>query len=569
MNFFMKKIFYLIITSIALQSMHAQSMEQLLNFANKNKYIFAAALAIASTSYYALTKKYTKNLHWDWKNIDPTIIDGRPVYQFFKEHQQKIARLEEPQSIAKQNEWLWGAGTSAHQVESGNTNTQWNLLEADQDERGNWVAPLINGKPALLDKKIVEPVGIGCDTQNHEDEDIQNMKDFGLNTYRFSIAWEKIYPEEHRIDHKELARYKNFCQKLVKNGIKPIVTLYHYAEPQWFYNKGGFEKEENLSYFVNFCQVVYKELHPYVHLWLTFNSPEGIALQGWMTGSKPPAKRDKKLAVQVLYNILEAHVRVYQRLKASRDGKKSRIGILKNVFQLDPWNTFNPADQLFCKIGNKLQNDLVYDFLTKGTFSIYLPVWFAKTNEYIKNGGKCLDFIGLNYYCHNYIKNGKTVAEPNPELETPTNNERYPIYGEGLYRAIEELSQKIAKPLGIPIYITENGVATDNDKQGNELRTLHNQRYLYAMARAIQDGHDVRGYVHWSLMDNYEWGVYRKFYGLYHVDRSTPELKRTLKEGAKYYQSVVKGEPYAIQDQPDKEFVWPLGASALEMVESL
>lgn len=101
--------------------------------------------------------------------------------------------------------------------------------------------------------------------------------------------------------------------------------------------------------------------------------------------------------------------------------------------------------------------------------------------------------------------------------------------------------------MNVPIYVTENGVPTDNDENGNALRTLHNQRYLYALARAIQDGHDVRGYMHWSLMDNYEWGVYKKYYGLYHVDRSTPELKRTLKDGAKYYQSVALGSQVEIK----------------------
>ncbi len=364
------------------------------------------------------------------------------------------------------------------------------------------------------------------------------MKSFGLNAYRFSIDWGKIFPSATQINDKELDRYENFCKKLIANGIKPVITLYHYSEPQWFYHLGGFEKKENIEHFVRFSQIIFERLHKYVHLWLTFNAPEGIALQGWLTGSKPPVKKDMALAVHVLHNILEAHVQVYQRLKQLPGGDQSRIGILKNIMQLDKWNIANPLDHLACYMGNKLQNEPIYNFFTTGDFDVYIPfkVNYHATNEYIKNGGKTHDFVGLNYYCHNYMNNFKTIREPNENIEIHTNNSKYTIYGEGLYRAINELSDRMAKPLNIPIYVTENGIGTDND----EHRTLQSQRYLYALARAIQDGHDVRGYIHWSLIDNYEWGQYSKHYGLYAVDRSTPALTRTLKEGAKYYQKLAQ-----------------------------
>lgn len=561
----------LLLAGMALQPAQTYSMQKFAKIA-------AVTATVGTAGYYLANYFHEKKIHWDWKNINPTQIK---VNQFdrgldFSDWQRKEpfdtisiadfykSRAHYLKQESTQSEWLWGAASAAHQVESGNTNTQWNLFEAkEQDANGNWIAPLINGKPALLDggTRVVAPVQMGCDAQNHEDEDIKLMKDFGLNTYRLSVAWEKIYPKQGEINYQELARYKKFCQKLVANGIKPIVTLYHYAEPIWFYELGGFEKEENIKHFVDFCTTVYKELHNEVYLWLTFNAPEGIALQGWLTAAKPPAKNDMKLAVQVLYHILEAHVRVYQTFKQLPDGQNSRVGILKNIMQLDPLTFGDPRCHINCHFGRDLADEAIYRFFNTGKFYVNIPkglnktkifgkeiptsiafVIDTKTNEYLKNGGKALDFIGLNYYCHNYITSDrKTVPETNHAIEPATNNERYTVYGEGLYRAIEELSNRIAKPLQVPIYITENGVATNNDEQGNALRTLHNQRYLYGMARAIQEGHDVRGYVHWALMDNYEWGSYRKFYGLHHVDRSTPELKRTIKDGARYYQSVVKG----------------------------
>lgn len=522
----------------------------------------AGIAALATAGYHYANYVHDKTIHpFDWDKIDPTHIkvsqfdpgldfpewtrkepfDIISIADFFKARARYLAKL------LNLNKFIFGAASAPHQVESGSVNTQWNLFEAkEQDEHGNWIAPIVNGKPVTLDGNVVCPIGLGCDAQNHEDEDIALMKEFGLNSYRMGIAWEKIYPQPGVINQEEVARYKRFFKKLVDNNIRPVVTLYHYAEPQWFYNLGGFEKAENIKHFVDFCTTVYKEFHNEVYLWFTFNSPEGVALQGWYKGNKPPAKvNDAPMAMHVLHNLLEAHVAVYQAIKALPEiGSKSQVGILKNIFQLDAWDACNPLDHLGCLFGNRLQNEPVYTFLTTGEFSVQVPGkvnYMAPTNAYIKNGGKCLDFIGLNYYSHNYIKNLKPMPQPNHAIEPATRNPQYTVYGEGLYRAIKELSTRIGKPLNVPIYITENGIATANDTEGNELRTLHNQRYLYGMARAIQEGHDVRGYIHWALMDNYEWGSYRKFYGLHHVDRSTPELKRSLKDGAKYYQSVVKG----------------------------
>lgn len=506
-------------------------------FNKRNGFLFALLIPTIGAGIYKLENaRYFKSLHWDWPSIDPTVITIKnsdrntknnlttiSIPEFFKLHTQKLKTVVEPlRAAAPQNDWLWGAATSAHQVEGNCTNNQWYLFE-----------------DKTLEGKNVEPARNGCDSWNHEDEDIQHLKELGLNTYRFSVEWSKIMPQPGVIDKEVLEHYKTFCKKLVANGIKPVITLYHYTEPIWFYELGGFEKRENNKHFVEFCTAVFEALHQEVYLWFTFNAPEGIALQGWLTGTKPPAKKNMQLAIEVLGNILEAHVQVYQAIKKMDGGPQSRIGILKNIMQLDPWNIFNPLDHLACSMGNLLQNECIYNFFTNGTFKVYIP---AKVNmqHFNAEAPHSLDFIGLNYYCHNYMKNFKPIRELNQDIEIHANNDKYTIYGEGLYRAIAEISKRIAKPLHIPIYITENGIGIDNNESGNTKRILHNQRYLYALARAIQDGHDVRGYIHWSLMDNYEWGQYGKFYGLFHVDRNSPQLKRIKKDGASYYEWVVK-----------------------------
>ena len=550
---------------ITLQPNNAHSMDAVSNFASEHPTIIktllgtVAAAAACTVGHYALNTIQFNKLHWDWKKINPCKIGEKSVQEIFKKRAQDLAQLQESQKSAPQNQWLWGTATSAHQVEGHHTNSQWYLFEGETDENGNRRAKTLpDGRPAVLkDGEIIEPFGIGCESFKNLDGDIARMKDLGVNTYRFSVEWSEIIPQQGTINHEKLAQYKQMCQKLVTAGIKPVITLYHYSEPIWFFNLGGFEHKDNIRHFVDFCKIVFNELHEDVHLWFTFNAPEGISAEGWLTAMKPPAKKNMDLMVKALYNVLEAHVAVYQALKELPGGKQSKIGILKNIYQLDPYDAANPLDHIGAYFGNDLVDESIYRFFTTGEFYVNVPrgikttkimgipiptgIKYAiekQTNEYLKNGGKCLDFIGLNHYCHGYIKKFKPTKETNNDIEPQIpSHDRYTIYGEGLYRAIKTLSEKLGTRFNIPIYVTENGIGTDDDA----LRTLQSKRYLYALARAVNDGYDVRGYIYWSLLDNYEWGKYKKHYGLYHVDRSTPELTRTKKTGAEYFESVIKG----------------------------
>ena len=509
--------------------------------------------ALATTAYKAINAYQEKSLYWNWAHINPTIINGQSITDFYKNHRKKLAEKGVP--------WLWGAGSSAYQVESDSNNTNW----------AEWIQ-----LPEQVSRGL-KPAGNACEFELRYKEDIQLLKKYHINTLRFSVAWEKIIDKEGHINREELARYKDICQELVAHGIKPVITLFHYTEPLWFYHKTrsvkiddnnfshlkkllkpgqteieltGWEDPENIKHFVHFCQVVFDELAPYVHLWLTFNSPEGHAAQGWLTGTKPPGKRSMPLMAQVLQNLLEAHVQVYQSLKVRPGGAESKIGILKNIFQLDPWNPCNPLDILACKIGTKLQDDSVFNFLLTGKFSVKVPfdvlplmANVTHTNEYLAKGGKCLDFIGLNYYCHGYMRNFKTYRDTQREI--PTENENYTIYAEGLYRALHTINDKIAKPLNIPIYITENGIGTGDEfpktddpealqmaEESRNKRLLFDKRTMYAIACAIADKIDLLGYIRWSDKDNNEWGTKHKRYGMFHNDFETQI--RTPKKGAQY-----------------------------------
>lgn len=423
---------------------------------------------------------------WDWRHADWSTI--------------KTEEATFPQA-----DFLWGAATSAHQTEGHCTNNTWSRWEAEGHETGG---------------HCQEPSGIACDHWNRYKEDIQLLKKAGLNAYRFSIEWSKIEHREGEFSEAALQHYEDVCDELAKNNIKACVTLHHYTDPLWFADKGGFEKAENVHYFVEFCEKVIDRLHNKVHLWFTFNSPCGYAARGYQQGATPPGKKNMALMIEVYKNLLEAHVQTYRTLKPRyRDGVK--IGILKNIAQLDPYNPYNPLDKLACSIATGLLDTNFYGFFTTGTFSNWIP-WYTHSNPQAVGA---LDFIGLNYYSHIYMKNFGKALNPDEEL---TQNPNYSVYPEGLYRALTTINDNVAKPLHIPIYVTENGIATDDDTQ----RDRFLKRYLFAISKALEDGIPVKGYIHWSLLDNYEWGSYDKHYGIYTVDRQTQE--RTLKPGAQY-----------------------------------
>jgi len=423
---------------------------------------------------------WNKEWSWDWKKIN--------TYD-----------LVFPQNF------LWGTGTAAYQVEGGCTNNNWYQIE-DQ---------------------LPEKAGNTADHWNRYKEDIQLMKNLGLNSYKFSVEWSKIEPRENVFDPTVIAHYKDVCDECVCQGIQPVVNLHHYTDPIWFADKGGFEKEENIGDFVRFAIKIVQALQDKVSMWVTFNSPDAYAAKGYMQGMCPPYKKNKQLMGEVYKNMLETHVRTYHQIK--KLNQTLQVGVMKSVSQLDPQNWLGSAG---CSIARKIKDTPFYDFFKKGQFYIYLP-FMVYVNHTNKDAIGALDFIGLSYYSHLYMHNFK--AKGDTERES-TKNPLYALYAEGLYRAIQEVAECLTQELQIPMYIAENGTAAVDA----EKRDTFFKQYLYALSRAIQDGYDVRGYFYWSLMDNYEWGTYHKRYGLYHVDFTTQQ--RTLKNGTEHFINVVQGK---------------------------
>jgi len=420
--------------------------------------------------------------------------------------------------------FLFGVSASAYQVEGEmgamvKPYNQWNRWEGkDLEENG------------IKKKPVPYFSGDACDHWNRYKEDIQLMKDLGFKAYRFSVSWGKIEPKENEFNEEALRHYEDVCQELVDQGIQPIITLYHYTHPCWFEDKGGFEKVENSDTFKRFCVTVFERLQKYNPIWFTFSSFVGYAFPAYYKGSKPPFKKDMRLAFGVLKNMLDAHVSIYRDLK-KRD-ETATVGIHKTIFHVDPYFCWNPLDQLLCFVYNKMMNNSVYDFFTNGVLKLWVPTKVTINHEN-KEAKGALDCVGVSYYSGMYMSNGSMI--PREEL-IQTQDEKYTIYPEGFYRALKQVSEKMAKPLKVPVYITENGIAARKENH----RDIFFKRHLHVLSKALKDGMDIRGYCVWTLMDNFEWsdGFEKKKYGICEVDFETQERKP--RESVKYLIDVAK-----------------------------
>jgi len=424
------------------------------------------------------------------------------------------------QDIHFPNSFIWGTATAAHQVDGNNENNNWYIWEHSLDE---------NNQSRIHNS---EKSGLAADHWIRYPEDISLMKELGVNHYRFSVEWSKIEPKKGKIDQVALNHYKDLCNALIEAKITPVITLHHFTHPIWFEKLGGFEKNNNIQYFVEFSEIVFQELNSMVPIWCTINEPSVFVSQGYFNGVFPPGKKDPVLAGEVLENLLNAHTQVYRHLKSLPGGDRVQIGLVKNIFQFDPLRRWHILDWVFSKVLNDVFTNSTLEFLKTGDSNFYLP---GMVNKEMNNPNAIgsLDFIGLNYYSRMHVRGQFNPSKPfvfkkrSKDIQTDMD---YALYPEGLYKALHTIST-----LKKPIYVTENGVAD----RGDSIRTLFIERYIYALNMALKDRLDIKGYFYWSLMDNFEWTEgYKMKFGLYEVDFKTQ--KRTLRSSSKPFVDMVK-----------------------------
>lgn len=330
--------------------------------------------------------------------------------------------------------------------------------------------------------------GRACDHYNRYKEDFDIAKSLGHNAHRFSIEWSRIEPEEGKWDEREIEHYRKVIAALRARGMESFVTLWHWTVPLWLRDKGGVESKNFSEYFSRYAERMAKEL-PDVKFWLTLNEPEIYTINSYLKGIWPPQKRCLLSSWRVFKNLASAHNQAYKIIKNS--SLLSQVGIAKNNIYFEA-----RGDKFFNRLLKKII-DWLWNF------------WFLNK---IKNHQ---DFIGLNNYFHNRINYWL-----NKNKNIKTSDMGWELYPDGIYHVLKDL-----KKYGKPIYITENGLADALD----EHREWYIKECLKNIHRAIQDGIDVCGYLHWSLLDNFEWdkGFWPRF-GLVEVDLKTMERKIRL-----------------------------------------
>jgi len=385
--------------------------------------------------------------------------------------------------------FLWGAATSAHQVEGGNVNdwTEWEkknvkcLAKKAQKCNQSWQRKKF---PETLEPKNYIS-GRACDHYHLYKQDFDLAKSLGHNAHRFSIEWSRIEPKEGKINQKEIEHYRQVLLTLRERGLEPFVTLYHWTLPNWLAEKGGWLNPKAPYYFDRFVKIVSENLFNEVKFWITINEPVMFTFNGYLKGKWPPQKKSIFKYLKVLNNLTKAHKLAYQSL---------------HLIDLD------------CQVGVS-KNDIYFEGIP---FADYF--W----DDYFRNKiKKEQDFMGLNYYFHSRLGGNRNESVSDMNWE---------IYPEGIYHVLKDL-----KKYNKPIYITENGLADAQD----EKRAKFIKDHLYWIHKAIKEDVDVQGYFYWSLLDNFEWdkGFWPRF-GLIEVDYKT--LKRIPRPSAYQYAEICR-----------------------------
>lgn len=401
------------------------------------------------------------------------------------------------------DDFLWGASVSPHQVEGGTYNqwTQWELRTAKQSAAAaedKWSKLLPNWED-VKDQATNPDNYISGHADKHfklYEQDFKLAKSLGLNTFRFSLEWSRIEPEEGVYNIEALQHYKRYIASCIEAGLTPIVGLWHWTHPVWFEEKGGFTKKANLQHWRKYVEKVADELDwSQVKYASSLNEANSYAAASFYLKEFPPGKGGLAQSLVTYNNLAAAHRIAFQTLHKRHP--HLLVGVVHQVLNYQPKNTSKILDRTMTWILNQAAN-----------------WWFLR---------RCrnFDFIGLNYYRTEYI-DGLTLYGKNPE--SPRSDLGWYMKPEDIAGVLEETWQRFKKP----IIITENGLADMHDKH----RLWWITETMHAISEARRKGVKLIGYCHWSLLDNFEWqyGWFPKF-GLISVDRRS--YVRTVKQSTK------------------------------------
>lgn len=441
--------------------------------------------------------------------------------------------------------FTWGAATASYQVEGA----------AEADGRGPSIWDRFCRKPgAVYDGHTGD---IACDHYHRMEADVALMREIGLQAYRFSIAWPRILPEgTGAINEAGLAFYDRLVDQLLEAGIQPWMTLYHWDLPLALYHRGGWLNPASPDWFAAYADAVVQRLGDRVNRWMTFNEPQIFIGHGLEKGIHAPGDK-LALPEQLLAgkHVLLAHGRACQSIRAHATAPDCQIGWAPAIGGLGPDDPENPesvaaAKEALFQVNESPVNGVSWwsDPVMFGRFPESMPdsvraAMPTFSEQDFATIHQPIDFFGVNIYA--LWRRFKRAADGTKQglprsLALPYNHFDWPITPDCLYWTPRYLYERYETP----IVITENGMASHDwvaldGKVHDPQRIDFLERHLSELRRAIADGVDVRGYLQWSLMDNFEWaeGYLRRF-GIVHIDYPTGQ--RTLKDSARWYGEVIR-----------------------------
>jgi len=432
-------------------------------------------------------------------------------------------------------DFLWGAATAAYQVEGSPL----------ADGAGPSIWHRFSHTPGLV---LNGDTGdVACDHYHRYEADIALMRELGLNAYRFSVSWSRIFPEgKGRINEKGLDFYRRLVDGLRADGIQPLITLFHWDLPAALDDRGGWLNRNIAKWFADYATVMFRTLDDRQPMWATLNEPWVVTDGGYLHGPLAPGHRNLFETPIAAHNLLRAHGAA---VAAYRAIGKNKIGIVVNLEPKYPASD-NDEDRQALIRADAYMNRQYLDPIFKGAYpnefpSMFGEAWPSFPESDFADIRQPIDFLGINYY-----KRGITKDSPNTIIERAirVDNPRavytttdWEVFPDGLTDILLWVRERYGK---LPLYITENGAAfydppIAEGKVEDPLRVDYLRQHLLAAREAIRRGVDLRGYCVWSLLDNFEWALgYSKRFGIIHVDFETQ--KRTMKSSAHFYKDVIR-----------------------------
>jgi beta-glucosidase len=407
--------------------------------------------------------------------------------------------------------FLWGTATSSHQVEGGNTNNDWWQWEQEPER-------IIHGDSS----------GDACEWWSGRwKEDLDRAAATDQNAHRLSIEWSRVEPHPAIWDEEALRHYAEILQGARARGLQPMVSLHHFTNPIWVTERGGWLNADIVTLFERYVRKVVGRLSEFTDLWVTINEPSPYVYFAYIEGSWPPGNKSLKDAWWVLRNIVRAHAAAYHAIHEIQP--RAKVGLAHHLRRFKPFNASNPAHRWLADLKHRLFNLSIPSALQNGR--LRLLAWRARIPE----AAGTQDFFGLNYYTTDYtmlnlikpIQNSRASLPPSIDV-SPTGfiaNEP-----QALWEVLDWVQR-----YGLPIYITENGVEDDQD----DFRRRYLAMHLHQLWRAANFNWKLRGYFHWSLVDNFEWerGWSQRF-GLWGLNPATQI--RTKRKSADFYAEICR-----------------------------